>query len=528
MKHLYKIFLFLNLFNLQAQFVNPQKDKIDVISYNFNIKINDDNNNIKGKATIQIRFLKDIKHFFLNFDDINKNGSGMNINNIKINDKIFKNFEFKADKINFNGDWKKGDLLFLSIDYYGRPKDGLYISKNKYGKRTFFGDNWPNRAHFWLPVVDHPSDKALVEFKITAPEHYEVVASGRFVERIKNKDEIVWHYKTKVPLATKVMVFGAADFNIKRYDIYHNIPISGWIYKNSPVKGLDDYQPAVEILKFYDSIFGAYAYQKLANIQSKTRFGGMENAGNIFYQEQSIDGTSSVENLIAHEIGHQWFGNSVSEKNWSDIWLSEGFATYLTDLFIEHKYGKQAFKERMKRERKKVIRYNLIADKPIVYNENKNLMKLLNPNSYEKGAWVLHMLRHKIGDKKFFKLIRTYYKKYKNKNASTADFIQLAEKISNQNLQVFFKQWLYQKGIPKLLISKRINNDFIYLNIEQIGNVYHLQLPIRIQAKQTFQDETIILDKKVVEVRIKRNDELKNKAINIKYDPDVRVLFMKL
>jgi len=360
-----------------------------------------------------------------------------------------------------------------------------------------------------------------VSFEVTAPENMEVIASGKLVARIKKNGIIKWFYKTDVPLATKVMVIGATSFNRKNYGIYHNIPISGWVYENAPIKGLDDYAISLEILKFYDSLIGPYSYSKLANVQSKTRFGGMENAGNIFYYENSVDGKAGGENLVAHEIAHQWFGNSVTEKNWRDIWLSEGFATYLSDVFLEHKYGTEKLKERMKMERKKVIRFNSTVTKPIVYTED-NLMKLLNPNSYEKGAWVLHMLRHKIGDEAFFKLLKDYYLKYKNTNASTEDFIHLAEKISEKNLQVFFNQWLKKPGVPQIKIEKYIENKKLVIFISQMNDVFKFDLSLLIKSAKDNKKITLTINKKenIFKIPLKSTQN-----INLIVDPEVQVLF---
>jgi len=415
----------------------------------------------------------------------------------------------------------KKDTVSMEIDYTGIPADGLIISKNKYGKKSFFGDNWPNRAHQWLPVVDHPSDKALVSFEIIAPKDMDVIASGKFLQRVRNEHSITWLYQTDVPLATKVMVFGATPFHIKNYGMYHNIPVSGWIYKDAPVNGLDDYAVSMKILKYYDSLIGPYSYSKLANVQSKTRFGGMENAGNIFYYENSVDGNAKVENLIAHEIAHQWFGNSVTEKNWKDIWLSEGFATYLTDLYLEHTYGKKKLQERMKMERNKILRYNQFIHQPVVYEEKENLMKLLNPNSYEKGAWVLHMLRNEIGDKAFFALLREFYGKYRNKNASTEDFIQLAEKISNMDLKRFFNQWLYKAGIPEIKISYAIKNKKIVLHIQQKGELYQLDFPLLITSDKDYKKLKLKINKEnnTFDIPLRSTKNLK-----IIPDPDTETL----
>ncbi len=523
MKLYISLFFFYIFTSNYSQFINVQNDKIDIDKYKFEIEINDNSNSINAIADVFVKCKNNIESFYLDLKNINKSGRGMIVDSVLFQTSKHLKYTHQNDKLSFNIIAKKNDFIHLKIYYHGIPEDGLYIKNNKYGTRSFFGDNWPNRAHYWLPVVDHPSDKAKVDFIIIAPKHYDVIASGKFVSKIQIHSKNIWNYKTKVPIPTKVMVFGASDFSIKNYEIYHNIPISGWIYKNSPLSGLDDYLPSVEVLKYYDSIIGDYSYQKLANIQSKTRFGGMENAGNIFYTESSVDGTSSVEYLIAHEVAHQWFGNSVTEKNWEDIWLSEGFATYLTDLYIEHKYGKIVFEDRMKMERKKIIRYNSFKRNPVVYTEKENLFKLLNRNSYEKGAWVLHMLRNKIGNKNFFDVLRTFYEKYRNKNASTSDFIKLSENISGVNLQEFFSEWLYRSGLPLLDIKTSRTDKNLVIEIEQTNQIYHFSFPVEIKSeKRVINIDIPVKDKKnIFKIPLKKL----SKNYEIILDPKTKILY---
>jgi aminopeptidase N len=356
-----------------------------------------------------------------------------------------------------------------------------------------------------------------------------VVASGRRIFKISEDKTNTFHYETKVPIPTKVMVFAAADFNIKNFEkLYLKkqcVPVSSWIYQDSPVKGFDDYKCALSILKFYDSLLGPYSFQKLANVQSNTRFGGMENAGNIFYDENTVDGTKSVENLVAHEVAHQWFGNAVTEKNWRDIWLSEGFATYLTDLYIEHKYGDEPFKKRLERERQKIIKFSHYKQQPIVLDHPKNLFALLNPNSYEKGAWVLHMLRQKIGDKTFFKLLKDFYQDYHLKNASTEDFIQLAQQISQQNLDKFFKQWLYRDDLPLLKINTKLSKKTYFVTIEQLTTPYQLDLPVMMKNKNFSIKRLLKVNKEKQTFSVDLPNNNSEDAIKLIIDPDVQVLF---
>ena len=152
---------------------------------------------------------------------------------------------------------------------------------------------------------------------------------------------------------------------------------------------------------------------------------------------------------MAHEIAHQWFGDSVTEADWPHIWLSEGFATYFTQLYMEGTYGRDRLVAGMLRNRNRVIEYFNEKPAPIVDTTITNLMGLLNANSYEKGGWVLHMLRYVVGNEIFWGGIRAYYRQYRDGNAWTEDFQQVMETASGQDLGWFFQQWIYQAGHPR-------------------------------------------------------------------------------
>ena len=261
------------------------------------------------------------------------------------------------------------------------------------------------------------------------------------------------HWREDVPLATKVMAIGAAPFATRFEGNINSIPVWSWVFAENRKEGFYDYSVAVKPLAFYCQLIGPYPYEKLANVQSKTIFGGLENAGCIFYSENSVTGQGNAENLMAHEIAHQWFGNSVTENDWHHIWLSEGFATYLTAVYQEKTYGKEKSDEIMKSARDRVLGFSLRSARPVVDTTVTDLMSLLNANSYQKGAWVLHMLRHDLGDEVFWKGMRLYYEKYRNQNALTNDFMSVMENVSGKNLDKFFKQWIFEAGEPDLKIT---------------------------------------------------------------------------
>ncbi len=503
-------------FSANAQVQIPS---IDVQHYTFRIVLNDQNDTLKGHATVEIKFKKNADGFQLNLAKTNAEGKGMVVSSVFENGKSLA-FSQDTGTVNITSHAKAGSLHSYTITYQGIPADGLIISTNKFGHRTFFGDNWPNRAHNWLPCADYPADKATVDFIVTAPDHYHVIANGLKTEEKEMAGHLkLTHWKESAPLSTKVMVIGVADFAVDHTGNIGSIPVYTYVFPENKNTGFASYAVAKEILPFYIKLFGPYAYEKLANVQSKTIFGGMENASAIFYFENSV-GDKGIEELMAHEIAHQWFGDAASEKSFAHLWLSEGFATYMTNVYLENKYGVETLQKRLKTDRGIVLGFEKRRSTPVVDTAVKsNFMQMLNANSYQKGGWVLHMLRRKLGDTLFWKGIRAYYAQYKNGNANTDDFKQVMAQASSQNLDQFFKQWLYTGGHPKLTITWTYDDSKKALTIiikQNQDNLFEFPLELSIDGKP----QSISIKDKVTTINL----PAQTKPVTVLADPNVNLL----
>lgn len=495
------IFHFAFLFS--TVLISAQRN-IDVLHYQYKIELNDNNDTILGNAVIRVVSKEAITSATFDLSGIGVNGKGMVVVYAVTNWKTHKPITWRHEnnKITINDAHNKGDTISFTISYKGIAADGLIISKNKFGERTFFADNWPNRAHNWIPCIDDLSDKASFEFIVTAPSHYRIISNGILITEAKLPDnKKLTHWKEDIPLPTKVMVIGAANFAVKKYpDSPDSIPVSAWIYQGDSTNGFEEYAPAPAILKFLSGYIGPYPYKKLANVESKTIFGGMENAGAIFYAEATVNGQPDDESLMAHEIAHQWFGDMATEKSFAHLWLSEGFATYLSHIYIGSKYGADSLNKEMQKDRDEIIEFANSWNKPVVDSVSP-YMQLLNINSYQKGSWILHMLRRELGDSVFHQVIRSYYDTYKGKNANTEDFKRIAENISGKNLTIFFQQWLYIPGLPHLAINwKYISNEKkVELTVEQTQTNAVFQFPLEMVIESIHSKkrvEKLYVDKK--------------------------------
>ncbi|HYF33125.1 MAG TPA: M1 family aminopeptidase [Chitinophagaceae bacterium] len=449
----------------------PQAGVIDVQHYRFELGLFDSTDEIKGRAFITVRFMQPVGAISFDLQNVDTSDKGMVAQRAQENGQALQH-RHNGNKITLQlgAPAKQGEVRTFEIVYSGIPKDGLIISKNKFGQRTFFGDNWPDRAKNWLPCIDDPADKASVEFVVTAPLKYQVVSNGlQMEETVLAGSNKLTHWKETVPLATKIMVIGVAEFAVQYVGDTLNVPIYSWVYTQDKDKAFYDYALAKDIIPYFSKNIAPYPYRKLANVQSTTIFGGMENAGCIFYTETAVSGKRRSEDLLTHEIAHQWFGNMVTETSFAHLWLSEGFATYFTDLYLGLKYGLDSMNKRLRNERNNVIGFNRRSARPVVDTFTKDYMQLLNANSYQKGAWVLHMLKTELGEEVFMKGIRAFYNKYAGGNANTEHFRKVMEEASGRNLQAFFRQWLYTPGHPvlKLTYEHNARNNTVTLTVSQ-------------------------------------------------------------
>ncbi len=475
----------------------PKNQKVDALNYAFRIGLSDTSDEITCEATIDIRFVGEGVQT-LRFDLVNASpelqGKGMKVSGVMSEGKAIAYTHVKDELvITLPSSPAMNQRIKYIISYSGIPATGLKIAKNKYGDRTFFSDNWPNKGRHWLATIDHPYDKAMCEFIVTAPNQYQVVSNGLIVEKTDLPDgKRLTHWKQSVPIAPWLYVLGAARFAVQYVDRFDGKSIETWVYAQDRDAGFSDFaEPTKQVLEYYSNMVGPFAYERLANIQSNSVSGGMEAASAILYSETSVTGDKSKRwrNVVIHEIAHQWFGNAVTEHDWDDVWLSEGFATYFTSLFIEHAYGHDEFLDGLESSKKTVLSFH--AKNPnytIIHNNLKNMEDVTSSHTYQKGSWILHMLRGTIGTDAFWKGIRSYYKKYYNLNATTADFRREMEEASGQDLSGFFQQWLYKPGALRYTGSWQYDTKARQVKIvldqtQNDGSVFKMPLEIGLRFK---------------------------------------------
>jgi aminopeptidase N len=357
---------------------------------------------------------------------------------------------------------KKDRKLNISVTYSGVPQDGLILTRDRDGNPSAVGDNWADRAHHWIPCLDHPSAKASVRFTVTASSNNVVVANGVLVASTASTAATkTWFYSESRPVSPYNMVVAVGQFATATLKTNAPVPISYYVPQSDRKFAAQGFSPAAPSLLTFSNLIAPYPYGKLALIVGATKFGGMENANTIVFTPQLFKDfltakprsgrykiPRAVEEVVAHEIAHQWFGDSVTEATWADLWLSEGFATYLAGVFVEKNEGKAAFRAYLREQAKSYLEFEKKQKTPIHDTETEKLFDLLTPNNYEKGAWVLHGLRGMLGEKAFFEGLRAFYNAHQDSTATTEDLRAALEKASGKNLKDYFDRWIYKAGHP--------------------------------------------------------------------------------
>ena len=415
---------------------------------------------------------------------------------------------------------QKIQKLIISVTYSGVPQDGLILTKDRDGNPSAVGDNWADRVHNWIPCFDHPSAKASVRFTVTASTDYSVVANGVLESSTTNPDMTrTWIYTETKPVSPYNMVIAAGRFASGTLKSDSPVPISYYVPQSDKAAAEQSFSSAGSSVLTFSNLVGPYPYKKLALIVGATRFGGMENANTIVFPPTLFHGPQTqqtqskrfgipnrVEEVVAHEIAHQWFGDSVTEATWADLWLSEGFATYFAGLFLEQNEGKERFRDYMRDKAASYLKFEKTHRTPIHDTETEKLFDLLSPNNYEKGGWVLHGLRGILGDKAFFNGLRNYFEEHKESTATTEDLRAALEKSSGRDLRYFFKRWVYQSGHPIYQISwKAINPSTLEITLLQIQEDEAFLQPITVEivSEKGQRRETINPSGKETTVKVK-------------------------
>lgn len=419
----------------------------DAQHYTLDLAWDDGTNTLSGTVTMDAAATHDLSAFNLDF-------VGFDIEAITVNGEE-ASFSRGGRELTITPaePLANGENFTTAVSYSGVPGEGV---PNYY---DVFARGWtryedgvyvasePNGSAYWYPVNDHPLDKATYTFNIIVPQPYVVAANGLLTETAEDGDSVIYTWETSYPLASYLVTVNVGEFMVEKNKTADGVPIRNYFPQEIFQQSVLTFSPTPEMITFFSNTFGPYPFEAYGVVVANRNLGfALETQTLSLFGRNAALGGRGTEEVIAHELAHQWFGNSVSLAEWKDIWLNEGFATYASALWFEHTDGPEALDEYM-RDTYRALTSPLFGPR-LIAPGNPPKTDLFNGGVYIRGAWVLHALRLRVGDETFFDILRTYYDRFKYGNATTADFIGVAEEISGEQLDELFEGWLYADTVP--------------------------------------------------------------------------------
>ncbi len=484
--------------------------RIDILNLKLDITPHFDRRSIDGKCTLTF------KPIALPCREIRLDAIDLNVKEVRSCQSI-EAYQVTSDQIvvTFENAIPADKKTTVTITYSAEPKKGLYFRTPEMGYKAgdthLFTQGEAHRHRHWFPSQDYPNERFRSEVICRVPQGMTALSNGQLVSQKENEKtgRTVFHWKQSKPHVNYLISLVAGHFK-KLEAEYNGIPLAFYTPPSDFEQAANSFQDTKKILAFFEEEIGVpYPWAKYYNVCVQDfMFGGMENTSITTLTTRTLHTKASEElrttyPLDAHEVAHQWFGDLVTCKDWSHLWLNEGFATYYAALYEKHKNGREAMRYELYENARRVLR---VEDDniPIVYREYQKPMEQFTFRAYPKGGWVLHMLRSQLGPELYRKCIRTYLERHKFESVVTEDLNSVVEELSGRTWDRFFDQWVYHAGHPILDVSYSWDQQqkLAKLSIRQAQTIdehtmrFHFPLTIEFETKGGRAREQVQIDEK--------------------------------
>lgn len=416
-----------------------------------------------------------------------------------------------------------GETVHFRAELAGQPVDGIYWTKSRYGEPFLYTDHFPERARGWLPCEDHPSDRASFSLSIDVPSTRDQVACTGRLQSLETEHGVRWTARTQSDISSYMLAIAVGPYDRVREEGDPRLE-PHYVYRKDKAKARRALKWHASWIATLEEKFGPYAYAKYTTVQVPTRWGGMENPGNVWLAESIFDGRDRGVGTLAHELAHMWFGDAVGYAAWEDAWLSEGFASYFGPWLHALEGGGAPIRGAMQNTRHRWLRSQAGRTRAIrwrEYQDPNDFFSTSAVNTYSKGAFVLNMLRHELGEEAFFGGLKSYFVANSGKAVRTEALCQALEDYSGRELTWFFEQWIDRPDCPHLKFDWQA--DKLVVTQTQDAAPFRFRLPLRwvnVQGKTV--SFVASVSERVTEIPI-ADGPIRSPAV----DPEVTLLYRR-
>lgn len=428
------------------------------------LSFNLEEKSVSGIATLDIAPLID------NFTSLKLNARDMEIQKVVSaeNKPLVFSLDTEIIQITLPRAYSTSEKFSVTIHYFTVPKRGIFFNQptDEYPDRPvqIYSHSEPIDARCWFPCYDAPDDKVTSEIVATVPENFFLLSNGRLISVKPNRLQKTktFHWLQDKPHSSYLISFVAGEY-VEIQDKYNNLPVNYYVYRDQKNIAKNSFAKTPDMIRVFEQLFGyPYPWDKYAQIiVHDYQAAGMEHtsATSLYHRTMHDDRAhldQSSDDLVSHELAHQWFGDLVTCQDWSHLWLNEGFATYAEIMYKEKTVGKDEAGYAIYKDQNFYLE---MADpkfnQPIFYESFRHPEDMFNVIEYQKAGQVLHMLRYVVGDSAFFNSLKTYLHSFAFQTATTQDFINIVEEKSGQQLGWFFDQWIFKGGHPSFTVKTK-------------------------------------------------------------------------
>jgi aminopeptidase N len=429
-----------------------------------------------------------------------------------------------------------GEAGTLEVMYQIRdPKDGLHFfgptKTNPEAPLLVWSQGETSTNRYWFPCLDEPDQRQTTEVVVTVPEGFDAVSNGKLVGRRDNPGDktVTFDWRQEIPHPSYLVTLVVGQFDVVRHE-WESIPVLYYVPKGHRAEAEPTYGRTLEMLSYFSELFGVrYPWAKYAQVTCFQFGGGMENTSAttmgdriLLDQRSLLDRTS--ESIVSHELAHQWWGDMVTCRDWSHTWLNEGFASYAEALWDEHARGRDEYAYTMDRKAGPAIRGG--KERPVMDRRYTSPDAMFDDRSYPKGAWIVHMLRNRLGDEAFWKGIKRYANDHQFHSVESHDLRRSLERATGRDLERFFYDWVERPGNPDLEVTTEYLPDSrqARLTLKQVQAGDPFELPVKIVLTCAGSKEPVVLDEMMTEKELHFRVPLPGALERVDVDPDQAIL----